>query len=185
MLSSRRPARVSTHALTSKGTAIKALEGFERTLHVLPAIFPFPKGPGHDRPVPGLPLKAPGAFLGIPEGQQDLGQSKRAWVQQRPGPGLNEAANLVEALFEQGLQQGAMSGLSLRLLPPTVLRAAPRLAVAAETAPAMASAWAPPLQPAVPPSASLSRSEITQIADRVGQVLFERQRFERERQGTI
>jgi len=76
--------------------------------------------------------------------------------------------------------QGTVPGLSLRMLPPTTVADLPVPNIRADGAPVAPSSQA---QWVNPPSASLTRSEVTQIAERVAQVLRDRQRFEREREG--
>jgi len=94
--------------------------------------------------------------------------------------GDSKTSTLVDALYEQGCMQGTVPGLSLRMLPPTTVADLPVPNIRADGAPVAPSSQA---QWVNPPSASLTRSEVTQIAERVAQVLRDRQRFEREREG--
>lgn len=107
----------------------------------------------------------------------DVGPVRMPLATHRPGPGSTGSPNLVETLFEQG---GALPGFSLHMLPPAVAIGAKAAADPAQAAVGVEH-WPSPHSVSQP--TALNRSELTQIADRVAQVLRERQRFERERQG--
>lgn len=94
-----------------------------------------------------------------------------------PDPGANPG--LGDLLYDQAMKRPVMPGLALRMLPEAEARrprpeALDRAIESGET----------PRRPAsMPPAPVLSRDEVTQVADQVAQMLKQRERFERERQG--
>lgn len=210
-LTSRRQTRFATRAIMVQAADNAADMGFSRMLHLRPPIRSLTpaRTPEPDAP---LPLRyAPGTAPSPSDPGLTLGPKPTEWAPLRLAAGLpqsgvdvaafpqvaarataisrlpapNEASTLVEALYEQGLQEGAIPAMSLHLLPPAagVTPEASAQILAATTAQAAVRAAPPHLQAALAPSTSLSRSELAHIAERVAQVLRDRQRFERERQG--
>jgi hypothetical protein len=102
-----------------------------------------------------------------------------AWRPRPAAPNPGDNPSLGDLLYDQAMKHPVMPGLALRMLREAEARrpcpeALDRAIESGET----------PRRPAsMPPSPVLSRDEVTQVADQVAQMLKQRERFERERQG--
>ncbi len=95
-----------------------------------------------------------------------------------PNPGGNPS--LGDLLYDQAMKHPVMPGLALRMLPEAEAR---RPRPEALDHRAIESGETPRRPASMPPAPVLSRDEVTQVADQVAQMLKQRERFERERQG--